>query len=43
MIIEIYTPGTPGTPGTPARYVNVDAKNWSSGSVSIPLTVASGG
>lgn len=43
MIIDEWVPGTPEIPGTPTRYVELNAANWSSGSVSIPLTNGEGG
>lgn len=43
MIIDEWVPGTPEIPGTPTRYVELNAANWSSGSVSIPVTNGDGG
>ena len=43
MIIDEWVPGTPEIPGVPARYVELNAANWASGSVSIPTTTGDGG
>lgn len=43
MIVDVWVPGTPEIPGTPTRYVELNAANWSSGSVSIPVTTGDGG